>query len=445
MASNAQFKVDAQGAKTGLIAATAQTWSTAVPVLGTAPATPEARGSQTNIWRPQSAYFWLPITATDNGLTTLTGPNAYADFFTGGASALWKKTSETTLYDVYSNALEATDINGKYVATKKGYEQSRVFMTGGPASYNEIVYTGLEDATRPDGTLRRTDGFLSGGIGLVAPFSSASDATIFTDAAQTTGKVHTGTKSLCLKSQKHGLSYNVPMAAVQPDKAYRVSVWANRPEAQVYYWVNGVQRGIIGGTAVKQANGWYLLDLTIPPIGPNNTSFRIGCYNSGAVEAYLDDFRFQPIDAQCTAYVYKESTGQLTDLLNNDNLFTHYQYDAAGRLIKVSRETLKYSTKLVGEYSYQYGSSRPALEEVTLTVSVPSVSRSVQVAVSLPSALSGTSTIQYSPGNGIPYAPVANTAFTYTYAAPGTFWMRVKVTDSAGNQRELVKKVIVFF
>lgn len=208
-AANAQYKVDAQGNKMGVIAATASTWSTSVSVLGTTPATPEIRGTQATVWRPQSSYSWQAAATTANGLTPMTGATGYVDFFAGVGSPSWRKTTEVTLYDVYSNALEASDINGKYVATKKGYEQSRVLMTGGPASYNEIVYSGLEDATKADGTLKRSDGYLSGGVSLAWPIWNwgSGDVSVITGPNRPAGSTHTGNSSVRIKYQKHGLSY----------------------------------------------------------------------------------------------------------------------------------------------------------------------------------------------------------------------------------------------
>ncbi len=435
-AGAATFKVDAQGTKQGLIGATAQTWSTGVAIIGTTPTTPEARGSQ-GIWRPQSTYSWMPINTTADGLTPLSGANAYTDFFTGGAIAPWKKTSEVTLYDIYSSALEATDINGKYVATKKGYDRSRVLVSGGPASYNEIAYTGLEDATT-------TGAQFSGGIDPVGPGFLAGDASIVTDAARTTGNVHTGIKSFKLNATKQGLSYSVPAGAAQLNKTYRASVWTNHSAAQLRCAVNGTVTKTAVVNTQKQANGWYLLELVIPPLTTSQQSLRVYCYNnSTTTPVHYDDFRFQPIDAQTIAYVYDAQTGQLTHTLDNNNLYIRYEYDAAGRLTKTFRETFKYQAKLVNEVNYQYGPSRPALDDVALAVTPPSTSRSVQVTVSLPSALSTNRTIQYSPQSGVAYATVNNPVFTVNYSSAGTYWLRVKVTDGEGKQRELVRKVAV--
>ena len=434
-AASVQFKVDGQGNKTGLVSATARTWSTAVPVVGTIPSSPDTRSTQSTIWRLQSTYSWLPTYSTSNGLTPVTGANAYTDYFTGGNSTNWKKTSEVTLYDIFSNALEASDINNQRIATKKGYDNSRVLVTGGPASFNEIAYTGLEDALRADGTL-------SGGIDYVWPRGYTNDATIFTDATRTTGKTHTGTKSLLLRPYKHGLSFPIDITSVDPNKAYRASVWATRPDALVYTYLDGTVRNSVSGTAQKQANGWYLIELTIPPIGPNHQSFRVACYNGGNTDVYLDDFRVQPINAQTTAYVYDSNNGRLTHTLDNQNLYTFYEYDGQGRLIKISRETLKYNTRQVKEFAYSYGASPPALDDATLTASVTS-GRSVQVTVGLPASLTTACTIQYSPSASASLVNAPGKVFTHTYATAGTYWLKVRLIDSNGQQRDLTKKISI--
>ena len=339
-AGSAQFKVDAQGNKQGLLAATAQTWSQAVPVIGTTPSSPETRGTQATIWRPQSTYSWLPTNTTANGLTPVTGSNSFTDFFTGGGGAPWKKTAEVTLYDVYSNALEAADVNAKYVATKKGFNQSRVLVSGGPARYDEIAYTGAEEPL--------FNGAFSGGVRPYWPSWLASPPDVYTESTPT-GKTHTGSGSILVRNNQNGVVYEPTIGSIDGTKPYRASVWATSPNVGLYYCVdeNTAQAVTVVGRADRGANGWYQINLDIPPIGSGHSSLRVGVWNGTGQEVYVDDFRFQPTNAQTTAYVYDQKTGQVAYLLDNNNLYTRYQYDAAGRLTKVSRETFKYQAKLV--------------------------------------------------------------------------------------------------
>ena len=82
------------------------------------------------------------------------------------------------------------------------------------------------------------------------------------------------------------------------------------------------------------------------------TSFEVGLkYNGGTV--YIDDFRIHPVDATMTSYVYNE-WGELCDILDANNLFTHYEYDAMGRLKSITRETLSDGPVKVSETQINY-------------------------------------------------------------------------------------------
>jgi hypothetical protein len=175
---------------------------------------------------------------------------------------------------------------------------------------------------------------------------------VYTDVPST-GKTHTGTRSLKVFGQKHGFSYDVDVSKLDMTRPYRASMWSSSPNGQLYYWVNGVET-LISPTASRKVGSWYLLDLPIPALGSGVTSLRIGCYNSSSDPIYLDDFRFQPASALANAYVYDSQSGELTDVLDNNNLATHYEYDAMGRLRKVYRESFDFGRQLASEKRFNY-------------------------------------------------------------------------------------------
>ena len=71
---------------------------------------------------------------------------------------------------------------------------------------------------------------------------------------------------------------------------------------------------------------------------------------------YFDDVRWHPVDAPLVSYVYDPGTGQVTYVLDGDNLYTRYSYDATGKLVRTYQETLgaSNSEKLVSEHSYRF-------------------------------------------------------------------------------------------
>ncbi len=352
-AANYTFSVDVNNNPIGVVSASVQTWSNLIPVLDpngntiSVATTPNPTISntqgQSGIWRESANYSWLPGGTAANNITPYA---SFADYYAanGSSNPAWKKTSQITQYNVYSAALEATDINNNYAATRMGYNNSKVLVSGTAARYNEIAYAGAEDALLTTGNFSNN---ISPGAGTIV-----SDST----------KSHTGLNSLMVASGQQGFTYSVPISQLSPvAKNYSVAVWVYSPSANVnqtslYYTVNGSTLTSTQ-TYSKAARGWYLLEMTVPANVISGTgNLVVGCTNNSSGTVYFDDFRFQPTSASATAYVYDNSTGELTYVINNNNLFTRYQYDAIGRLVRVYKEVLgKSNTPLIKGITYNYG------------------------------------------------------------------------------------------
>ncbi len=82
-----------------------------------------------------------------------------------------------------------------------------------------------------------------------------------------------------------------------------------------------------------------------------SNSVNIGLETLSSFE--LDDFRIQPLDAVVTGYVYNE-WGELSAILDNNNLSTRYEYDAMGKLKSVHKETFQYGINKVSEQITKY-------------------------------------------------------------------------------------------
>jgi len=351
VAETRTYKVDANNTPLGLVSATATTWSTGVPAMGTDGTMYTQNGANGTVWRPQYTYSWMPTGQTSDGLTTIGSFPASADFnFSAPASsdARWVKASEITLYDVYSKALEGKDINGNYSATHMNYGESRVILTGGPAGYYEMAYSGAEDAG-----LNQTN----------AGFVQAADGTVATGA----GVAHTGAQSLLLGvAGKKGFLYSIPTNKLTPGRTYRASVWVKpvsgtASDVKLYYDINGTIKAnsVSSGSSTRTAGGWIQVNLTIngSDIVAGNT-LNVWCRNDHAsATAYVDDMRFQPLNANTTAYVYDPFSGELTHILDNNNIYVRFQYDAGGRLIGTFKEKLGIGEYQANEYLYNYSST----------------------------------------------------------------------------------------
>jgi hypothetical protein len=327
----------------GLVSASVTTWSNGVKAIdevGNSYIQNSSTSGNGNVWRIQSAYSWLPKGKTIDGLSA-----SFTDFnwsAPNSSAPEWKKTSEISLYDVHSHALESSDMNGNYVASKMDYGNKKVILSGSVSKYDEIAFSGAEDASVD----QTNDVFVKKANGVVS-----------TDAA------HTGNKSLKVgASGNKGFVYTVSTDKLTPGRTYIASVWvkpvSGASDVKLYYTVNGVQKssGSSGGPGAKVAGGWSLINFVVDgsDIVPNAT-LTVGCRNDAAVEAYLDDFRFKPLNGSTSAYVYDAFTGELTYVLDNSNLYSKFEYDGAGRLVKTYREKIGYGQVKTNEYQYNYG------------------------------------------------------------------------------------------
>ena len=311
--------------------------------------------ASTSIWRQHRTYAWQSPQLNPDG--------TYANFvdydWTQPAQAAhWLNVGEVTLYDHYSRPLESKDLNGQYSTQKAGYDQSQVLAAARNARYTEVAYSGAEDA--------QTTGPSAGHFG----------GEVRDGGRQSNAQAHTGLySSLLTPDNPNGFTYKAVAGDandVGTGRAYRASAWVfdngdatggTLSGASLYATLNGtlLQATRVSDPSTRRAGHWYLLNLYFDlPATAAGQPLVVGCRNDGEASVYMDDFRFQPVDAPLQASVYDPATRQLTYTLDNDNLFTHYQYDAAGKMVKMSKEVLTpfgttaAAERTVRESSYHY-------------------------------------------------------------------------------------------
>jgi len=375
-----KWKVDANNTPLELVSATANTWSDLMTIYdqnGNTYVQNNAGGTTGDVWRMQSTYGWMPSNATVTTSDGLTPMASFVDFNWANppaSNANWKNTANVTRYDVFSKALESTDINGNYAATKMDYADNRITLSGGPAKYYEIAYSGAEDAA----VNQTANMYVQAGNG-----------------TQTAAAAHTGTQSLLLGvSGQKGFVYTIPTANLTAGRTYQASVWVkpvsgSSSTVQMQYTVNGTVKStsVASGSSTKTANGWYLVNLIVngSDIVSGNTLSVYAINNDAAVQAYVDDFRFQPINAVTTAYVYDPFSGELDYVLDNSNIYTKYSYDGAGRLIGVYKEKLGVGVFQTSGYQYNYATYSSAAINQNYTVNNCGVSQQgTVVPISIP-------------------------------------------------------------
>lgn len=300
---------------------------------------------QTPVWRQAATYAWrTPLVASDG---------SFGDFipftWTSTPDTHWLKTGDIVRYDHYSHPLETRDINSNYATQKTGYNQTQLIATAAQARYTELAYSGAEDQTTVNGNTHFGGEVIAGGT-----------------PDKTVGLVHTGFYSNQLAAGQKGFIYRVKAGQdLDLNKTYRLSTWVhtNAPQGKLYAEINGTRLAEASrtSTTTKKAGNWYLLTLLVTvPATANSQTVEFGCINEGATSGNFDDFRLAPLTATMTSKVYDPRTNNLLYSLDNDNLFTHYEYIPTGRLKRVYKETLDgtgtiaNAEKLVKEYEFNY-------------------------------------------------------------------------------------------
>jgi hypothetical protein len=325
VAETYQFAVDDDNTPIGVVSASIQTWSDQVRLLNHST-------TQVGIWRMHSTYTWNG----QNDLDPNTGLYPYGHFsenpfnWNSTSNSQWQKTGEATLYDTYSNALEARDLNGNYSASRMSSSKAKVVANTLNSKYEEMAYSGAEFYA---GNTTEDGGVLRGG------------------GNPSKSHIHTGEYSLLVGSSKTGFEFNIDAAECDMNKKYRASVWVYAPgttetqdelnNIKLIYRINGKEIAKSSPKVQKsKSKSWYLLNLDINPDGANTISVSVE--NQTNRDVYFDDFRVHPLNSKMNSFVYDSFTGELTYIIDNNNIYTRFEYDAVGRLIRTSRESLNF-------------------------------------------------------------------------------------------------------
>lgn len=333
--------------KQGLLSAEVQTWDNTINTLS-------VTDDLENRWRKKANYTWIGDNRelTNDGLYP---PSGFTEFNYNNESnnSNWEKASEITLYDYYSHPLEAKDINNSFAATKMDSDQLRVLSTATNASYEEFIFSGGEDRKIFHSLNGNVHEFKLGGNLLLQQASIVFGQPEFT---------HTGQKSISIRRDKTGIKYEWT-----PKKnyahSYKINLWIHKdsPDKIILQYDNVAANGSsqievheLSKDEAKRSGDWYQVECIISANNLQKRSITLTHDpDASQTTTTFDDFRMQPIGSSMTCYVY-DKFGRLSDMLDNNNLFTHYEYNEVGQLIEVTKETFQFGSVKTQEIEYNY-------------------------------------------------------------------------------------------
>lgn len=283
-----------------------------------------------NVWRKQKSYRW---NGSKDGNGIFEGYNSATDdgFDWSGVGIMpskWEEISHVALYNRYSVALEAIDINGNKAATKYNEDDTYV-VANGNAGYHEMYYSSAENISRDYGSVNYIDSEVR-----------IDGATIESDHRF----VHNGEKSV---KATNGSKLGVFLKAGRPRRGgrYKLSVWVhkfNKDKARVGEVFSDKLEQFDEQTAT--AGDWVLLThyfdqvpSTTKGSEASNERFYVYVTSIDDNPVYYDDFKFHPVASSITGYVYN-SYDELTFIMSPNGLSTCFVYDDAGRLKETYEE-----------------------------------------------------------------------------------------------------------
>ena len=312
----------------------------------------DAADSPRPVWRERASYQWQSPWVTPNGSF-----RQFVDFtWAGLPNRYWLNAGQAVRYDHYSHLVEAKDVNNQYSAQKIGYRQSQQLASATNARFTELAYSGAEDVETDNAT------YFGGEVAI----GGTPDATT----------AHTGRYSNRLDGAGDAFVYRARAGAtvatgdLLTGRPYRLSVWVHpatggAENAQLFATNGGANLALPAVTPVekRKAGDWYRLSTNVTlPAGATDVAF--GCRNAGGSVLYFDDFRLCPVNAAMTSRAYNPRNNNLTESLDNENLYTRFEYDAAGRLRRIYKETFDrpneavVTPRLVKEYQYNFANMR---------------------------------------------------------------------------------------
>lgn len=349
VAAEYTYLLDNNGNEVGLLGASVQTWKkdwNNYRIYTDGTYTQGLEGDP--IWRKSASYVWRGDYSRlrPDGSQTFSASDKF-NFNSVGSNPGWEYVGEPLRYDHYSMTLESKDRNNIYASSKMGYDNKIKILSASNAEYTEVAFSSAEDYDAVTGHFG----------GEVALKSSGGNATVIKKSGG--GDSHTGDCAIQLSS---GYGFVYKPTGLKPNKKYRASVWTKSTNGRIYYKLNGGSEVVSPApTTTTKAGNWYQINFEIP-IGSSFSSLEVGVKStSGTVQ--FDDFRFQPVDASMICYVYNPLSYELSPanleyseyVLDNDNLYTRYQYNARGQLYRTFRESIKYNgEKLVSESTSDY-------------------------------------------------------------------------------------------
>ena len=317
--------------------------------------------------------------------------------FVKNNSTSWYSNNENTLYDIKGNLVEDVSKVSKYFidklpscgdceivgrceveeiysASKFGFDNNLPTVVGQNTKYNELDFCSFEENSF---NLSYNNTVKSNYFGVIP--NNIYDGNLFTYSKVNNTGGHTGLKSLLLTEKPYffqikncnvivsgndqfvndnqKIKLNKEKSSLNnfnfiEGKKYKLEFWVKSTESfgkisqnvvKMIFYDKSKSIMFEANNAIVKTNkieGWQLIELSFDV--PKNYETADLMFYGGYLEARLiDDIKISPSDAQSKSYVYDPKSLKILSELDENHFATFYDYDEAGNLIRVRKETEK--------------------------------------------------------------------------------------------------------
>ena len=327
-----------------------QAWPYSLSLYGSSPANANAYESgELGKWRQLSSYkFRTNIIggAQDNPVGSSLVERNYDDAgvfplelfnyqdYSANDSKKWLLGSTVTQYSPNGMAIEEVDILNTYGAAHFGYNFTVPIMTAKNSNYDKCYFESFEMEYGTSGSGRVEEGVIVNSTSISGLKAHAGKQSYLLDSP-----LQLRPFTLDIRAIEHGFSF---MVWVQDDKFSKDAIQGSISHAYVnipldFKWL-------------AKTGEWSLYEAKIQP-SPTYTSNwgNIAAGANIAIEIHknpnlvgqiwVDDIRYQPLDAQAACYVYDPNTLKPLVTFDDQHFGMYNQYDGEGKLVRKLIET----------------------------------------------------------------------------------------------------------
>jgi hypothetical protein len=326
-------------------------------------------------WRPFKSFAFDDKNTRNYSVSTINQQGFYSSFSPfwvyGGSTwaetpgTVWTRANTMTKYDRASNELENVDALNRYSSALFGFNFQKTMAVASNASMLQIGYEGFEDSQVNINSC-------------IGPCQETHLSAFNGTYTVSKDRAHTGRFSLKTTPGNNHVSQavkNIPTGNVlnqDPDgKRWKLgpggrlgtfqpfSSAAGEYIASVWVYTDGIAcdatnanppmmtltSGVAAISGTPQGpiiDGWRKIEFSIT-VPANTTTFeiRLTASATAGITTYFDDLRLFPKDSNMRSFAYDPFSLRLMAELDENNYATFYEYDDAGLLVRVKRETEK--------------------------------------------------------------------------------------------------------